>query len=236
MAQKTPAQIQAQSNSTFVDNTEGLIIPSAHRTFNDDFVDSVQFLETGVTKAALETVRAASGLRANQWYIITNGTASNNKVIAIKASTTSAFYTNALNLTDGSFGTYSGPSGDVYVAVVRSGTWVPTISTFGGDAGSDIKSTYNVVDGYVNFQCRFELTNSGMDASGTITLTTPTGLNMSTASQLDCSGCFSQRFAAAGVVAGIIESDGAGLIQFVIDGVETPGPLEFTIVGSYKLA
>ncbi len=41
MATKTKAALKTQSNSTFPDNTAGLITPANHRAFNDDFLDSV---------------------------------------------------------------------------------------------------------------------------------------------------------------------------------------------------
>lgn len=41
MAQKTRIQLVSDSDSTFLDNNTGQIIPANHRTFNDDLIDSV---------------------------------------------------------------------------------------------------------------------------------------------------------------------------------------------------
>lgn len=45
MAQKTKAQIQAQSDTTYIDNTTGQITPSAVRNLNTDWIDSVLFID-----------------------------------------------------------------------------------------------------------------------------------------------------------------------------------------------
>ena len=48
MAVKTRAQIQAESNVTYIDNSVGSITPTAVRTLNDDWTDSTVFVvETG---------------------------------------------------------------------------------------------------------------------------------------------------------------------------------------------
>jgi hypothetical protein len=106
MARQTRAQLNTANASLFV--TGGEVTAPEEKTFNENLNDSLQFLDPSSTKAALEIVRAASGLTVDQWYKITDGTASNDKVIAIKASAVNAFYTNAFNLTDGTFGTYAG--------------------------------------------------------------------------------------------------------------------------------
>jgi hypothetical protein len=111
MARQTRAQLNTANAALFV--TGGNIAAPSEKTFNENLNDSLQFLDPASTKAALEIVRAASGLTADQWYQITDGTASNNKRIRIQASAVNAFYTNAFNLTDGTFGTYSG---DVFVS------------------------------------------------------------------------------------------------------------------------
>jgi hypothetical protein len=111
MARKTRAELNTTNATIFV--TGGLTPAPTERAFNADWLDSLQFLDPASTKAALEIVRAASGLTVDQWYKISNGTASNDKVIAIKASAVNAFYTIAFNLTDGTFGTYAG---DVFTA------------------------------------------------------------------------------------------------------------------------
>ena len=115
MARKTRAQVNTANAALFVNNSA--LRASSEKEFNENLNDSLQFLDPATTKAALEIVRAASGLTADQWYKITNATASNDKVIAIKASAVNAFYTNALNFTDATFGTYSGPSGDVFTGL-----------------------------------------------------------------------------------------------------------------------
>jgi len=68
---------------------------------------------TSTSKSALSSKASANALDVNTAYDITDGTASNNKVIRVWAATVSTFYTNALNLTDGTFGTYVG---DVFTA------------------------------------------------------------------------------------------------------------------------
>lgn len=59
MAQKTKAQIQAQSDTTYIDNTAGQITPAAVRSLNTDWIDSVLFVDqTGsvlITSASYAT-------------------------------------------------------------------------------------------------------------------------------------------------------------------------------------
>jgi hypothetical protein len=122
MARQTRAQLNTANASLFV--TGGEVTAPEEKTYNQNLNESLQFLDPASTKAALEIVRAASGLTVDQWYKITDGTASNDKVIAIQASAVNAFYTVAENLTDGTFGTYSG---DVFLANItlqeyRAGT------------------------------------------------------------------------------------------------------------------
>ena len=90
MSQKTKAQIQAESNSTYVDNTVGSITPENVRNLNTDWIDSIVFLDmTGsfvpdnaVSASYAATASFLLGSIASASYAINADTAS----LAITAS------------------------------------------------------------------------------------------------------------------------------------------------------
>lgn len=63
MAVKTRAQIQAESNTTYVDNTVGSITPASVRALNDDWTDSTVFLaDTGSLTVASASFAATASI------------------------------------------------------------------------------------------------------------------------------------------------------------------------------
>ena len=59
MAAKTKSELITQSNDTFFDNTTGLIIPTNHRAFNDDCIDSFANQEDNNSFNGINTFNAA---------------------------------------------------------------------------------------------------------------------------------------------------------------------------------
>lgn len=72
MAIKTRAELETQSDSTFQDNTTGLIIPSNHRQWNDDVLEAMFTGIAGrvVTKAEFDDLLANSELIVGTTYFI----------------------------------------------------------------------------------------------------------------------------------------------------------------------
>lgn len=72
MAIKTQTELSTQSDNTFIDNTTGLIIPTNHRQWNDDVLDTMFGGIAGrlVTKAEFDDLLANSELIVGTTYFI----------------------------------------------------------------------------------------------------------------------------------------------------------------------
>lgn len=84
MAVKTRAQIQAQSNTTYIDNTVGAITPNSVRSLNNNWTDSTLFFsDTGSLTVASASVAVSSSFAATASFF--SGSIS-NAINAISAS------------------------------------------------------------------------------------------------------------------------------------------------------
>jgi len=134
-------------------------------------------------------------------------------------------------------------SGEALVTNASAGEWTPTFTASNFDSASNTKSVYERVGNRVLFQCRFELVNQVIPVpTGSVSLTTPAGLDMKGGDNSACIGVWSLR---GGIIQDLtsdsyIQSNGAnpGEIQFLIDSGSVTGlaVYDFTISGSYELA
>lgn len=233
MSQKTIAQLKTDSNNTYTDNTSGDIAPSGVRTLNTDWLDSVKPLEVIVSANKTAILGESYVVIASATFtdptpvegkgytvFVRNGTATVGGVAYDQAGTiinrifhSGAWKNHPINL---------------------SGSWEP-IFTGWEDTGWVEIATFNVVGGYVNFMIWF----GGTPAEpGSLTISVPANAPMDTTLVThSCSGSWSSRFNSIhGLLDGFVDSDGSGNIRFNIETITTPGPVEITISGQYKLA
>lgn len=103
MAQKTKAQIQIQSDNTYLDNTTGAITPSSVRTLNNDWIDSIMFLDNSgsytVGNAVSASFAANAGTASFFSGSISNAISSSYALSASYSvtSVSSSFASNALS-------------------------------------------------------------------------------------------------------------------------------------------
>lgn len=102
MAQKTRSQLKTQSNDTFLDNSTGQIIPSNHRTWNDDTIDSVATLLDSNAFQESTTFNAATNFEVsaefNDGFNVNSGNGTFNTTINANASPGDAIYANSGNI------------------------------------------------------------------------------------------------------------------------------------------
>lgn len=99
MAIKTPAQILAESDATYFDNTSGSITPTSVRALNTDWIDSVLFITSlpmstvGTASLAIRALTANTATSSLNADNATNATNATNAVFASAASTAASAVT-----------------------------------------------------------------------------------------------------------------------------------------------
>jgi hypothetical protein len=147
MAQKTRAELTTENNSSFPNNTAGAITPAIHRTFNQDFIDSVALsteLFQDILKADLIQAITDSEIIIGTRYRITDATAGVVVVWGIDADVISTFGYVEGNY-DGSTWTKSKP-GNYQLA---TDFFIPTDNTYSGAPSNPNADTQGFANGDV---------------------------------------------------------------------------------------
>ena len=102
MAIKSKAQIQAESNSTYVDNSVGSITPTSVRSLNTDWIDSIIFAEA---TASLTVFGATSASFANSATSASNALTASFLLGSVASASFAQFAVSSSQSTSASFAT-----------------------------------------------------------------------------------------------------------------------------------
>ena len=145
MAIKSKAQIQAESNSTYVDNSSGNITPTAVRSLNTNWIDSILFEEaTGslTVFAATSASFATTASRAISAASAATASFTLSSSFATSAATAS-FTVSSSFATSASFATTAIVTPNAYVSGSQQ-FGANTLTLFKGDTTGDIFTINNV--------------------------------------------------------------------------------------------
>ena len=191
MAIKSQAQIQAESNSTYVDNTVGSITPANVRTLNTNWIDSIIYVEQtaslSVLSASFATNSATASFLIGSIASASFATQAATASLALTASTTpnalvtASAVANILTFTKGNGTTFN-------VTVAQS--------------GSVASASYADTANFANTAALATTASFAISASRAISAATATNATTATSALTSISASFATFAATAGTIAG----------------------------------